>query len=106
MNDELIVICHYSNMILLQKEVVTELKFRMVTVMFRDIAGFTTLSESMNPADLAKLTSACIVAFIYFYLFEDMDVMTTIICKHGGTIDKYVGGILPINIIKIITTLL
>jgi len=68
-----------SNIIKSEKEVVSELALSQVTVMFQDIEGFTGLSEKMEPMLLAQLTG------------EYMECMTTIICKHGGTIDKSIG---------------
>jgi len=52
---------------------------RIVTVFFSDIEGFTSLSESMPPEDLAH--------FMNTYL----SAMTSIILEEQGTIDKYVG---------------
>lgn len=52
---------------------------RTVTVFFSDIEGFTSLSESMQPEDLAH--------FMNTYL----SAMTSIILEEQGTIDKYVG---------------
>ena len=52
---------------------------REMTVFFSDIAGFTTISESLSPKEL--------VHFINEYL----DSMTKIIFKHEGTLDKYIG---------------
>ncbi len=52
---------------------------RRLTVLFSDIRGFTTISESMKPQDLVKLIN------------EYLTPMTDIILKHGGTIDKYMG---------------
>lgn len=52
---------------------------RELTIFFSDIAGFTTLSESMPPADLVR--------FLNMFLSE----MTTIILSEQGTIDKYEG---------------
>lgn len=68
-----------SKIIKSEKEVTAELASAKITIVFQDIEGFTSLSESMDPMALAKLTS------------EYMEIMTDIICKHGGTIDKYVG---------------
>jgi len=62
-----------------EREVTAELRSAKVTIMFQDIEGFTTLSEKMDPVRLAKLTS------------EYMEIMCEIICRHGGTIDKYIG---------------
>lgn len=50
-----------------------------LTMLFSDIAGFTTLSEAMEPAELVR--------FINTFLSE----MTDIILSHEGTIDKYEG---------------
>jgi adenylate cyclase len=52
---------------------------RVLSVMFTDIADFTTLSEQMAPHELVRLLNA--------YLTE----MTTIVLEEGGIIDKYVG---------------
>jgi adenylate cyclase len=50
-----------------------------LTMLFSDIAGFTTLSESMSPAKLVR--------FINTFLSE----MTDIVFSVQGTIDKYEG---------------
>jgi adenylate cyclase len=52
---------------------------REVTVMFTDIRGFTTISESLKPDQLAR------------FLNEFLTPMTDIILAHRGTIDKYMG---------------
>lgn len=52
---------------------------RELTVFFSDIASFTTISESLTPEGLVLL------------LNEYLDEMTSIILKHGGTLDKYEG---------------
>jgi adenylate cyclase len=52
---------------------------RIVTVFFSDIAGFSTFSETMTPADL--------VALMNNYL----SAMTDIIEEQGGFVDKYIG---------------
>jgi len=52
---------------------------RILTILFSDIANFTTISESMKSTDL--------VSFLNEYLSE----MTDIIIKEKGTIDKYIG---------------
>lgn len=50
-----------------------------ITVFFSDIQGFTSISEKMDPTELVlKLND-------YF------SIMTSIIHKHGGTLDKYIG---------------
>ncbi len=52
---------------------------RELTIFFSDIAGFTSISERMEPAKL--------VAFLNTFLSE----MTDILLASGGTIDKYEG---------------
>ncbi len=50
-----------------------------VTVMFADIRGFTTLSESLEPERVVEL------------LNEYFTRVTDVIFDHGGMIDKYIG---------------
>jgi len=50
-----------------------------LSVMFADLRGFTALSETMDPTDLAALIN------------EFLSEMTEIVRRHGGTLDKYVG---------------
>jgi adenylate cyclase len=52
---------------------------REMTVMFSDIAGFTTISESMDSEKLS--------AMLNFYLGE----MSSLIWDQNGTLDKYIG---------------
>ncbi len=52
---------------------------RVVTVLFSDVAGFTTLSEKMRPRELVAL------------LNEYLTAMTDIILDHNGIIDKFEG---------------
>ncbi len=52
---------------------------RELTILFSDIADFTSISEKMIPADLVSLLNE--------YLTE----MTRIIIENDGTIDKYIG---------------
>ena len=49
------------------------------TVFFSDVAGFTSISESMSPENLVEL------------LNEYLTAMTNIIFKYQGTLDKYIG---------------
>jgi len=50
-----------------------------LTVLFSDIRGFTTLSESMSPQELVH------------HLNEYLSAMTDLILEYNGTLDKYVG---------------
>ena len=52
---------------------------RELTLVFTDIAAFTTLAEEMEPSELVPMLNA--------YL----DGMSRIVLDHGGTIDKFVG---------------
>jgi adenylate cyclase len=52
---------------------------RVVTIMFSDVAGFTSISEKLTPAQLVQLLNE--------YLTE----MTETILDHQGIIDKYEG---------------
>ncbi|MCX7816804.1 MAG: adenylate/guanylate cyclase domain-containing protein [Syntrophales bacterium] len=50
-----------------------------LTVMFSDVRGFTTISESLSPEDLVSL------------LNEYLSEMTRIVFKYDGLLDKYIG---------------
>ena len=52
---------------------------RPMTILFSDIRGFTSMSETMNPDDIAGLLSD--------YFTEMVDV----IFQHTGTLDKFIG---------------
>jgi adenylate cyclase len=52
---------------------------KTMSVFFSDLAGFTSFSETMTPAELVELLGR------YF------DEMTKVIASRGGTIDKFIG---------------
>ena len=57
----------------------------MVTIMFTDIRGFTAFCESKDPAEVVDLLN------VY------MQTMVSLIVKHGGQVNKYIGdGILAV----------
>ncbi len=52
---------------------------RVITVMFTDIRNFTTISEQLQPEEIVCL------------LNEYLEVMSELILKYNGTVDKYIG---------------
>jgi adenylate cyclase len=50
-----------------------------LTVLFSDVRGFTTISEGLEPEELATLMN------------EYLGAMTVVVRKHRGTLDKYIG---------------
>ncbi|MDZ7681241.1 MAG: adenylate/guanylate cyclase domain-containing protein [Fodinibius sp.] len=50
-----------------------------LTVLFTDLAGFTTISESKPPGELVE------------FMNDYLGAMTDIIFEHSGTVDKYIG---------------
>jgi adenylate cyclase len=52
---------------------------REVSIFFLDIAGFTTMSETLKPTQLVEVMNSCLTEF------------SRIILKHDGTINKYIG---------------
>jgi adenylate cyclase len=63
----------------LPKELSLEGEAKTLTVFFCDLQNFTNISEELNPKQVNKL------------LNEYFTVMTEILFKHEGTIDKYIG---------------
>jgi adenylate cyclase len=68
-----------SELIHLRREAALGAEKKTITVLFSDIAGFTTISESMPPEKLAESLA------VYF------EGMTRAILDEGGTVDKFVG---------------
>jgi adenylate cyclase len=52
---------------------------RTVTIFFSDLAGFSTISESLGPPELVR------------FMNEYLSAMTDIIQEEGGFVDKYIG---------------
>jgi adenylate cyclase len=52
---------------------------RVISLLFTDIRGFTSMSENLDPESLVKL------------LHDFLNPMSNIIINQGGTIDKYMG---------------
>jgi adenylate cyclase len=55
---------------------------RVLSVLFSDVVGFSTVSEKLTPTQLVEL------------LNEYLTAMTEIVLEHGGIIDKYQGDAL------------
>lgn len=54
-------------------------KTQNVAVLFSDIRGFTSMSETMEPEEVMN------------FLSEYQEKMINVIFKHGGTLDKFIG---------------
>jgi class 3 adenylate cyclase len=55
------------------------LERRRVTILFADMVGFTDLSDSLDPEELAEV------------LDEYLREMTAVLVSHGATLDNYIG---------------
>jgi len=58
---------------------------KVATVMFTDIEGFSTISESLSPKDLAGM------------LNEYFNALSEVITEHGGTISQFIGDMLVVT---------
>ena len=52
---------------------------RLVTVLFADVVGSTTLGEAMDPEDLRRL------------LGRFLAIASEVVAEHGGTLEKFIG---------------
>ncbi len=52
---------------------------RVVTVLFTDVSGFTSMSEKMDPEEVTEIVN------------QFFSVLTQPIYKYGGVVDKYIG---------------
>lgn len=68
-----------ADLITLKKEASLEVEKRLITILFSDIEGFTTIAEKISPEDLADSIG------MYF------GAMTSEIMSTGGIVDKYIG---------------
>lgn len=68
-----------SDLITLKKEASLEVEKRVITILFSDIEGFTSISEKISPEALADSIG------MYF------GAMTSEIMNTGGIVDKYIG---------------
>ncbi len=58
---------------------------KVATVLFTDIEGFSTISEKLNPQELAQM------------LNEYFGAMSDVIAKHGGVITQYQGDLMLVT---------
>lgn len=68
-----------SDLIKLKKEATLEVENRNISILFTDIKNFTTISEQINPHELAESIG------LYFAR------MTQAIMETGGIVDKFIG---------------
>jgi class 3 adenylate cyclase len=68
-----------AQVVLSGSDLLTSGQKKNVTVLFSDIRGFTTISESLTPHEVVEM------------LNDYLEIMTDIIIKYGGVVDKFVG---------------
>lgn len=64
---------------LTSKEPVLEARELTATVLFADLCGFTSMSENMEPKDVARMLNGF------------LSMMTDVIFEYEGTLDKFIG---------------
>ena len=52
---------------------------RLVTIVFADLAGFTSIAENLEPDEVQELLNRC------------FDCLVPCVERYGGTIDKFTG---------------
>ena len=57
---------------------------REVTILFTDIVGYTSISDGMEPSQLAVL------------LNDYFELLVSVVSRHGGTVDKFIGDALMV----------
>ena len=57
---------------------------REVTILFTDIAGYTSISDGMEPSELAVL------------LNDYFELLVSVVSRHSGTVDKFIGDALMV----------
>ena len=57
---------------------------REVTILFTDIAGYTSISDGMEPSELAVL------------LNDYFELLVSVVSRHDGTVDKFIGDALMV----------
>lgn len=54
---------------------------RLLTILFADLSGFTSISQTLDPEDLREVIDIC------------FETLNRVITRHGGTIHKYEGDL-------------
>ncbi len=56
-------------------------ELRLITIIFADLSGFTSLSQHLDPEEVSDAVNTC------------FEILNPIIVKHGGTVHKYEGDL-------------